>query len=128
MKISAVIIWHGHAEELTPCLGALAPQMDEVAVAVNIPGSVDELPPETIVVHDKQLLGFAANAYRGFAATPGEALVLANPDTLARRVRCHLRSFLEGHPRCGMDGPTLLYLYTFAAMDLFDKPVFTSVS
>ena len=40
MKVSAVVISHGHADELEQSLPALAPQVDELLVIANIPGSV----------------------------------------------------------------------------------------
>ena len=43
MKVSAVVVSHGHASELAESLPALAPQVDELVVIANIPGSVGEL-------------------------------------------------------------------------------------
>ena len=40
MKVSAVVISHGHAGELEQSLPALAPQVDELLVIANIPGSL----------------------------------------------------------------------------------------
>ena len=45
MKVSAIVISHGHAAELAHSLPVLAPQVDEVLLIANIPGSVPrELP------------------------------------------------------------------------------------
>ena len=40
MKVCAVVISHGHAAELEHSLPVLAPQVDELLVIANIPGSV----------------------------------------------------------------------------------------
>ena len=40
MKVSAVVISHGHAHELERSLPVLAPQVDELVVIANVPGSV----------------------------------------------------------------------------------------
>ncbi len=48
--VSAVVISHGHAEELGALLPVLAPQVDELVVVANRPGSLPaELPPGTRV-------------------------------------------------------------------------------
>ena len=46
MKVSAVVVSHGHAAELERSLPALAPQVDELLVIANIPGSVPSTLPE----------------------------------------------------------------------------------
>ena len=40
MSVSAVVVSHGHAAELERSLPALAPQVDELVVIANLPGSV----------------------------------------------------------------------------------------
>ena len=40
MKVSAVVVSHGHAAELEQSLPALAPQVDELVVIANIPASL----------------------------------------------------------------------------------------
>ena len=47
MTVSAVVVSHGHARELEESLPALAPQVDELVVIANLPGSVGELPAGT---------------------------------------------------------------------------------
>ena len=42
MTVSAVVVSHGHARELERSLPALAPQVDELVVISNLPGSVGE--------------------------------------------------------------------------------------
>ena len=44
MKVSAVVVSHGHARELERSLPALAPQVDELVVVANVPGSVGAVP------------------------------------------------------------------------------------
>ena len=57
MKVSAVVISHGHAEELETSLPPLAPQVDELLVIANIPGSVPAvLPPGTRVLENERPL------------------------------------------------------------------------
>jgi hypothetical protein len=46
VKVSAVVISHGHAAELERSLPALAPQVDELLVIANVPGSVPPALPE----------------------------------------------------------------------------------
>ena len=40
MRVSAVVVSHGHREELAESLPALVPQVDEVVVIANVPGSL----------------------------------------------------------------------------------------
>ena len=44
MKVAAVVVSHGNAAELERLLPALAPQVDELVVIANVPGSVGEVP------------------------------------------------------------------------------------
>ena len=44
MRISAVVVSHGHAAELERSLPALLPQVDELVVVANRPGSVRAIP------------------------------------------------------------------------------------
>ena len=109
MRVSAVVVSHGSRDELATCLATLAPQVDEVLVIGDVPGSVGEVPPGARVVENERSRSFAANANLGFAETSGELVVLANPDTVAepRAVRV-LADFAAAHPRCGIAAPRLL--------------------
>jgi GT2 family glycosyltransferase len=111
VKVSAVVISHGHARELARSLPALAPQVDELVVLANIPGSVpDELPEGVRVVHNERPLSFAANANLGAAVTRHELVLVANPDAVPEPdAVAVLRAFMEEHPRCGAAGPRMLY-------------------
>jgi GT2 family glycosyltransferase len=111
VKVSAVVISHGHAHELVHSLPALAPQVDELVVIANIPGSVPpELPEGTRVVENARPLTFAANANLGAARTEHELVLVANPDAIPDPgAVAVLREFMEAHPRCGVAGPRMFY-------------------
>jgi N-acetylglucosaminyl-diphospho-decaprenol L-rhamnosyltransferase len=111
MKVSAVVISHGHAAELEQSLPPLAPQVDELLVIANIPGSVPaELPPNTRVLENARPLSFAANANLGAERTQHELVLIVNPDAIAEPdAVAILRAFMEEHPRCGTAGPQMLY-------------------
>ena len=111
MKVSGVVISHGHAAELEQSLPALAPQVDELVVIANIAGSVPgPLPDGARVVQNATPLSFAANANLGAAETHHELVLIANPDAVPEHgaVRA-LREFMEDHPRAGAAGPKMLY-------------------
>jgi GT2 family glycosyltransferase len=110
VKVSAVVVSHGHARELEESLPALAPQVDELLVIANVPKSVGELPGTVRVLENPRPLSFAANANQGIAATTGDAVLVANPDAVPEpdAVRL-LREFMESHPRCGIAGPQMRY-------------------
>ncbi len=56
MKVSAVVISHGHARELEHSLPELAPQVDELLVIANVPGSVPRQLPEGVRVFENGAL------------------------------------------------------------------------
>jgi N-acetylglucosaminyl-diphospho-decaprenol L-rhamnosyltransferase len=108
--ISAVVVSHGHADELEQSLPALAPQVDELVVIANVPGSVRGVPPGTKLIENARPAGFAANANRGFAATSGDLIVISNPDAAPRPgAVAALASVMAARPRCGIAGPQLRY-------------------
>jgi GT2 family glycosyltransferase len=108
--ISAVVISHGHAGELEQSLPALAPQVDELLVIANVPGSVGRLPDGAHVLENDVPASFAANANKGFEHTAGDYVLLANPDTVPDPdAVAILHRFLEAHPRAGVAGPRLTY-------------------
>ena len=47
MKVSAVVVSHGHVAEVERLLPALLPQVDEAVVVANIIGSVGATPPKS---------------------------------------------------------------------------------
>jgi GT2 family glycosyltransferase len=112
MKVSAVVISHGHADELVHSLPALAPQVDELLLIANpVPDSVPaQLPDRVRVLRNAHVLSFAANANVGTANTEHELVLIANPDAIPEPDAVQiLREFMEAHPRCGVAGPRMLY-------------------
>ncbi len=108
MKVSAVVVSHGHAKELERSLPALRPQVDEVVVVANVPGSVDVVPEGVRVLENPQPLSLSANVNLGIAETSGEYVLNVNPDAIAEPdAVAELVSFAEGRPRCGIAGPQL---------------------
>jgi N-acetylglucosaminyl-diphospho-decaprenol L-rhamnosyltransferase len=108
--ISAVVVSHGHADELEHSLPALAPQVDELLVIANIPGSVGRLPENACLIENDVPASFAANANKGFAATRGDYVVIANPDAVAEPdAVAILHRFLESRPQAGVAGPLMMY-------------------
>jgi N-acetylglucosaminyl-diphospho-decaprenol L-rhamnosyltransferase len=111
MKVSAVVISHGHADELARSLPALAPQVDELLVIANVPDSVPSSLLEGVrVLANEVPQSFAANANLGAAQTEHELVLIANPDAIPEPDAVPLlRDFMAEHPRCGVAGPQMLY-------------------
>jgi N-acetylglucosaminyl-diphospho-decaprenol L-rhamnosyltransferase len=112
VKVSAVVISHGHAGELARSLPLLAAQVDELLLIANpVPNSVPgELPDGTRVHRNDTVLSFAANANVGTANTSHELVLIANPDAVPEPDAVSiLREFMESHPRCGVAGPRMVY-------------------
>jgi N-acetylglucosaminyl-diphospho-decaprenol L-rhamnosyltransferase len=112
MKVSAVVISHGHAGELAQSLPALLPQVDEYLLIANpVPDSVPAGLPERVrVLHNDRILSFAANCNVGIANTEHELVLIANPDAIAEPDAVQiLREFMAAHPHCGVAGPQMRY-------------------
>ncbi len=110
MTVSAIVVSHGNAAELERTLPALAPQVDELLVVVNVPGSIGTRPEGLRVLENTRPLGFAANVNLGVRATSGELVVAVNPDAVPQPgAVAALRRFMEEHPRCGVAGPRMVY-------------------
>ena len=111
MKVSAVVISHRHARELERSLPALAPQVDELLVIANVPGSLPfDVPDGVRLLANERPLSFAANANLGAAGTEHELVLIANPDARPEAdAVAILRDFMAEHPRCGAAGPRMLY-------------------
>ena len=110
MNVSAVVVSHGQAGQLAVCLEALRPQVDELVVVANVPGSTGALPPGTVLVQRERPAGYGANVNLGVSRSSGEAIVVANPDAVAAPgAVAALHAFMAGHPRCGVAGPELFY-------------------
>jgi N-acetylglucosaminyl-diphospho-decaprenol L-rhamnosyltransferase len=107
VRVAAVVVSHGHPRELEESLPALRPQVDELVVIANIPGSV---PDGVDAVHNEAPLGFGANVNRGVALTTADLVVSANPDAFPEPgAVAALRAFMEAHPRCGIAGPQMVF-------------------
>jgi N-acetylglucosaminyl-diphospho-decaprenol L-rhamnosyltransferase len=107
MKVAAVVVSHGHPAELAESLPALAPQVDELVVIANIPGSV---PDGVEAVHNERPLGFGTNVNNGARMTTAELVLTANPDAIPEPdAVATLRQFMEAHPRCGVAGPRMVF-------------------
>jgi N-acetylglucosaminyl-diphospho-decaprenol L-rhamnosyltransferase len=111
VSVAAVVVSHAAGEELTGCLDALAPQVDELVVVANLPGEpLGPLPAGAQLVENERPLGYAANANRAIAKTSAPYVVVANPDTRAEAGAVEaLREFMEERPRCGVAGPEMRY-------------------
>jgi N-acetylglucosaminyl-diphospho-decaprenol L-rhamnosyltransferase len=108
MTVSAIVVSHGHRAELAESLPALIPQVDEVLVVANTPGSVPDDPFGARVVEQARPQSFAANLNDGIAATSGELVLVANPDAVPEPgAVAALHTFVESRPRCGVAGPQL---------------------
>jgi GT2 family glycosyltransferase len=107
VNVSAIVVSHGDASELAESLPSLAPQVDELLVIANVPGSV---PTNVEALENRRPLGFAANVNLGLARTTGEAVLVANPDTVAEPgAVAALRDFMASRERCGIAGPRMVY-------------------
>lgn len=110
MTVSAVVVSHGHAQEVGQLLPALLPQVDELVVVANVAGSVGPVPDGVRVLENRRPLPFAANVNLGIGATSGELVVVANPDAIPEEgAVATLREFMESRPHCGIAGPQLVW-------------------
>ena len=108
MKVSAVVVSHGHAGELARSLTALTPQVDEVVVISNLTGSAEGAPHGIRVLDNPRPLSLAANVNLGIAATAGGYVLNVNPDAVAEPgAVAALVTFADEHPRCGIAGPRM---------------------
>jgi GT2 family glycosyltransferase len=110
VTVSAVVVSHGHALELERLLPALAPQVDELVVVANVPGSVGPVPAGTRVLVPPRPRSFAANVNAGIEATTGTYVLGVNPDAIPDPGAVEaLAAFADSRPRCGIAGPQLLW-------------------
>jgi hypothetical protein len=106
VKVSAVVVSHGHPDEVDRLVPILAPQVDELVLIENVPGSVRGEPAR--VLRNDRPLSFAQNVNQGIRATGGEFVLVANPDAVPEREAvATLRTFMESHPRAGIAGPQM---------------------
>ena len=107
MKVSAVVVSHGHAAELEHMLPALTPQVDETLVIANLP---EEAPAGIRTLANEHPRSFAANVNTGIGATTGEYVLLANPDAVpGPGAIAALVAFADANPRAGFVGPLVFW-------------------
>jgi GT2 family glycosyltransferase len=105
--VSAIVVSHGDAAEVAALLPALEPQVDELVIVANVPGSV---PAGVAAVHNTRPLGFAANLNLGVARSSGEAVLAVNPDAVPDPgAVAALAGFMALRSRCGVAGPQMVY-------------------
>ncbi len=110
MRGAAIVVSHSNTRELERSLPALAPQVDELLVIANVPGSFGSLPSQATLIENATPLGFGANVNLGIRRTTAELVLSVNPDAIAREGAVEtLRAFMESHPRCGVAGPRMVY-------------------
>jgi len=110
VRVSGVVVSHGHAAELERSLPKLAAQVDEVLVIGNLPSSVAGVPDRTRLIQNEKPLSFAANVNKGVAETTGDYVVVTNPDAVPDPgAIAALTAFAEEHPRAGLVGPLVFW-------------------
>jgi GT2 family glycosyltransferase len=106
--ISAVVVSHGHRAELAASLPALAPQVDEIVVIANVPGSAPDEAHGARVLENRRPAGYAANLNRGIAETSGDLVLVNNPDAVPEAgAVAVLAEFMLARARAGIAGPQL---------------------
>jgi GT2 family glycosyltransferase len=106
VKVSAIVVSHGHADEVDRLVPTLAPQVDELVLVENLPGSVRGEPAR--VLRNERPLSFATNVNQGIHATSGELVLVSNPDAVPEPdTVAVLRTFMDSHPRAGIAGPQM---------------------
>jgi GT2 family glycosyltransferase len=111
MKVSGIVVSAGAADaaRLRRSLPSLLPQVDELVMIANGPGSAPELPPGVRVLESERLRSLSTNINAGIAATSGDYVVFSNPDAVAEPdAVAQLVRFADAHPRCGVAGPRML--------------------
>ncbi|MFN8223075.1 MAG: glycosyltransferase family 2 protein [Gaiellales bacterium] len=111
MSVSAVVVSHGHADDLERLLPALAPQVAETLVIANLAGSVPaELLAGVRVLENRNPLPLATNVNLGIAATEGDYVLNVNPDAIPDPgAVAALVRVLDEHPRAGIAGPAMVW-------------------
>jgi hypothetical protein len=108
VSVAAIVIWTPGDPDPGPCLDSLAPQVDELVLAVN-PGGLPST-REAQVIANERTLGFGANINRGVAATTAPYVIVSNADIEVTPGAVEaLVSFAEAHPRSGIVAPQLRY-------------------
>jgi N-acetylglucosaminyl-diphospho-decaprenol L-rhamnosyltransferase len=106
--ISAIVVSHGHRAELAESLPALVPQVDEVVVIANVPGSAPADAHGARLIENPHALSYAANLNRGISETSGGLVLVNNPDAVPEPgAVAMLAGFMDTRPRAGIAGPQL---------------------
>ena len=107
MRVAAIVVSHGHADEVERAVPALRPEVDELVLIENLPGSIGA-DAEARVLRNPRPRSFATNVNQGTAATSAELVLVANPDAVPEPGAVSvLREFMESHPRAGIVGPQM---------------------
>jgi N-acetylglucosaminyl-diphospho-decaprenol L-rhamnosyltransferase len=110
VSVSAVVVSHDHAAELERLLPALRPQVGELVVIANLPGSAGAVSDDVRALENPRPLTFAANVNQGISNTSGEFVLVVNPDAVPEEGAVStLAAFMADHPTCGIAGPQLLW-------------------
>jgi N-acetylglucosaminyl-diphospho-decaprenol L-rhamnosyltransferase len=110
VTVSAVVVSHGHAPKLEGSLRALLPEVDEVVVVANVPGSVGSVPDGVRVLENEYPRRLSANVNLGIGATSGEFVLFANPDAVPEPgAVTTLAAFMSARARCGIAGPRMVW-------------------
>ena len=108
MSVSGIVVSHRHAEQVGRLVPLIGPQVDELVVVENVPGSVGDLPADVRVLRNERPLTFAANVNQGTAATRGEFVLVSNPDVVpASDAVAQLVRFMRTRPQAGLAGPEM---------------------
>ena len=108
MSVSAIVVSHGHADDVERLVPVLGAQVDELVLIENVPGSVRGEPDGARVLRNVRPLPFAANVNQGIAATSGEFVLVANPDVAPELDAVSaLVAFMESRRRAGIAGPQM---------------------
>jgi N-acetylglucosaminyl-diphospho-decaprenol L-rhamnosyltransferase len=108
VKVSAVVVSHGHAEDVARLLPALVPQVDQTVIVANVAGSVSEVPVGVRIIENLRPLPLAANVNLGVAATSGKYVLNVNPDAIPQHgAVAALVEHADRNPRAGIAGPQM---------------------
>ena len=111
MSVAAIVVSHGHARELETLVPVLAPQVDELVVVANTPGSVPSgLAAAVRVLENARPHRLSENVNLGIAATTCEWVLFSNPDVVpAPDAVGVLTGFATTRERCGIAGPRTVW-------------------
>ena len=111
MKVSAVVVSHGHARELERiAAGTRAPGGRAARDRERAGQRRARFPRERGCSRASSRGRFAANVNAGVEATSGEYVLVSNPDALPEQgAIATLVRFADAHPRAGLVGPLVFW-------------------